>query len=103
MLVPRVWMYLDGTFQVYVPASVILDVQSQSVVIWINLKTFFVILPAFDDVFISGQAERIHQSFKDPPAATVRDYKLRMKIFRRVCDKIREWLKIFVVEPGRLS
>lgn len=43
-----------------------------------------------------GQAERIHQSFEDPPAATVGDYESRLNIFRRVRDEISEWLKEFV-------
>jgi len=42
-----------------------------------------------------GQATRIHQSFEDPPPATVGDYESRLKIFRRVRDEIREWLKEF--------
>lgn len=43
-----------------------------------------------------GQAQRIHQSFEDPPPDTVGDYESRMKIFRRVRDEIREWLKVFI-------
>ena len=47
-----------------------------------------------------GQAERIHHSFEDPPAATVGDYKSRMEIFCRVRDEIREWVEIFVQEKN---
>jgi arsenate reductase len=50
-----------------------------------------------------GQATRIHQSFEDPPPETVGDYESRMKIFRRVRDEIREWLKNFVVEQSGLA
>jgi len=42
-----------------------------------------------------GQAKRIHQSFEDPPPESVGDYESRLKIFRRVRDEIREWLKEF--------
>ena len=44
----------------------------------------------------SGNATHIHQSFEDPPPETVGDYESRLKIFRRVRDEIRDWLKIFV-------
>lgn len=40
-----------------------------------------------------GKAERIHQSFEDPPAETVGDEESRLEIFRRVRDEIREWFK----------
>lgn len=50
-----------------------------------------------------GQAERIHQRFEDPPASTVGDYESRLKIFRRVRDEIREWLKDFVAEKDMLA
>ena len=40
-----------------------------------------------------GKAERIHQSFEDPPPPGVGDDEHRMSIFRRVRDEIREWLK----------
>ncbi len=43
-----------------------------------------------------GKAERIHQSFEDPPPPGVSDDAHRMSIFRRVRDEIREWLKSFV-------
>ncbi len=42
-----------------------------------------------------GEATRIHQSFEDPPPETVGDYQSRLKIFRRVRDEIRGWLKEF--------
>ena len=45
-----------------------------------------------------GSAERIHQSFEDPPPASVGDYESRLKIFRRVRDEIRIWLKEFADE-----
>lgn len=46
-----------------------------------------------------GKAIRIHQSFEDPPPATVGDYETRLKIFRRVRDEIRDWLKKFAASP----
>lgn len=42
-----------------------------------------------------GSAERIHQSFEDPPPATIGDYESRLEIFRRVRDEIRVWLREF--------
>ena len=42
-----------------------------------------------------GNAERIHQSFEDPPAESVGDYESRLKIFSRVRDEIRLWLREF--------
>lgn len=42
-----------------------------------------------------GKAERIHQSFEDPPPESVGDYESRIKIFRRVRDEIRDWLGEF--------
>lgn len=44
---------------------------------------------------LPGSAERIHQSFDDPPAATIGDYESRLKAFRRVRDEIRSWLREF--------
>lgn len=44
--------------------------------------------PVFPD-----KAERIHQSFEDPPAPGAPDPETTMAVFRRVRDKIREWLK----------
>jgi arsenate reductase len=46
-----------------------------------------------------GKAERIHQSFEDPPAPGVGDDEHRLAIFRRVRDEIREWLKEFIGQP----
>ena len=43
-----------------------------------------------------GKAERIHQSFEDPPPETALDYESRLKIFRRVRDEIRDWLNLFI-------
>jgi arsenate reductase (thioredoxin) len=43
-----------------------------------------------------GRAERIHQSFDDPPQPSVGTDDYRMKIFRRVRDEIREWMKEFI-------
>jgi arsenate reductase len=38
-----------------------------------------------------GSTIRIHQSFEDPPAPGVGDDEVRLSIFRRVRDEIREW------------
>ena len=46
-----------------------------------------------------GKAERIHQSFEDPPAPGVGDDEHRLAIFRRVRDEIREWLNEFIAQP----
>ena len=43
-----------------------------------------------------GSATRIHRSFTDPPPETVGDDGARLKIFREVRDKLREWLNDFV-------
>jgi arsenate reductase len=43
-----------------------------------------------------GKAERIHQSFEDPPAPGLGYDNHRMGIFRRVRDEIREWMKGFI-------
>lgn len=43
-----------------------------------------------------GKAVRIHESFEDPPPESVGEYESRIKIFRRVRDEIREWLKTFI-------
>lgn len=45
-----------------------------------------------------GKATRIHQSFEDPPPETVGDYSSRLEIFRRVRDRVRDWLNLFVNE-----
>ena len=42
-----------------------------------------------------GSAERLHQSFEDPPPASVGDDESRLGIFRRVRDEIRAWLREF--------
>lgn len=46
--------------------------------------------------FFPGRAERIHQSFEDPPPASVGTDDSRMVIFRRVRDEIREWMRAFI-------
>lgn len=43
----------------------------------------------------SGSATRIHQSFVDPPSASVGDYQSRLKIFREVRDELKDWLTDF--------
>ena len=40
-----------------------------------------------------GHAERIHQSFEDPPAPGAADPETMMAVFRRVRDEIGEWLR----------
>ncbi len=47
-----------------------------------------------------GHAERIHQSFEDPPPLSVGDDASRMTIFRRVRDEIRAWMKVFIEPQG---
>jgi arsenate reductase len=47
-----------------------------------------------------GKAERIHQSFEDPPPPGVGDDEHRMAIFRRVRDEIRKWMKGFISSHG---
>lgn len=51
--------------------------------------------------FFPGNAERIHQSFEDPPPPDVGDYKSRMAIFRRVRDEIRVWMTAFINDRFR--
>jgi arsenate reductase len=48
--------------------------------------------------FFPGQAERIHQSFEDPPAPGAADHDSTMAIFRRVRDEIRAWMADFIGE-----
>jgi arsenate reductase len=48
----------------------------------------------------SGKAERIHQSFEDPPPPGVGDDAHRMSIFKRVRDEIREWMKGFIASTS---
>lgn len=45
-----------------------------------------------------GNAERIHQSFEDPPAANIEDDQSRLIIFRRVRDEIHHWLLEFAAQ-----
>lgn len=45
-----------------------------------------------------GKAVRIHRMFEDPPAESEGDYESRMKIFRRVRDEVRVWLRSFMTE-----
>jgi arsenate reductase len=40
-----------------------------------------------------GRAERIHQSFEDPPHPGAADRETTMSIFRRVRDEISDWLR----------
>jgi len=42
-----------------------------------------------------GPARRLHQSFEDPPAASVGTDEERMIVFRRVRDELRAWLRDF--------
>jgi arsenate reductase (thioredoxin) len=43
-----------------------------------------------------GHAERVHQSFEDPPAHGAADSETTMAVFRRVRDEIKEWLNTFI-------
>ena len=43
-----------------------------------------------------GKAVRVHQMFEDPPGESTGTYESRMKVFRRVRDKIRRWLREFI-------
>jgi arsenate reductase (thioredoxin) len=45
-----------------------------------------------------GKAVRIHKMFEDPPAESEGGHELRIKVFRKVRDEIREWLSDFVAE-----
>ena len=47
-----------------------------------------------------GHAERIHQSFEDPPAPGAADPDTTMAIFRRLRDEIREWMRGFIANTG---
>jgi len=49
-----------------------------------------------------GKAVRVHQSFEDPPPENVGDYNSRLEIFRRVRDRLRQWLEDFVGESNLL-
>lgn len=44
-----------------------------------------------------GKAQRIHQSFEDPPPPDAGSVEHRLAIFRRVRDEISEWMKEFIV------
>ncbi|MBS1787526.1 MAG: arsenate reductase ArsC [Acidobacteria bacterium] len=43
-----------------------------------------------------GKAQRIHQSFEDPPSPGAADEKTTLTVFRRVRDEIRNWMQTFV-------
>lgn len=43
-----------------------------------------------------GKAERIHQSFEDPPPPGAKSVEEILSIFRRVRDEIREWMRDFI-------
>lgn len=49
--------------------------------------------PIFPD-----QAERIHQSFEDPPAPGAKSPDETLAVFRRVRDEIRVWMKNFIAQ-----
>ena len=44
----------------------------------------------------SGDAQRVHRSFVDPPPESVGDYDSRLEIFRQVRDELKIWLTDFV-------
>jgi arsenate reductase len=50
--------------------------------------------------FFPSRAERIHQSFEDPPATGAADPETTMAVFRRVRDEIRGWMRGFIEKPG---
>lgn len=43
-----------------------------------------------------GKAERIHQTFEDPPPPMIGDVEWRTNIFRRVRDELKAWLEGFI-------
>lgn len=43
-----------------------------------------------------GKTQRIHQSFEDPPPVGTENEDETVRIFRRVRDEIREWMKGFI-------
>ncbi len=47
--------------------------------------------------------KRIHQSFEDPPAASVGTHEQRLEVFRRVRDELRAYLKRFASDVGSES
>jgi arsenate reductase len=48
-----------------------------------------------------GKAQRVHQSFEDPPSPGARSEEETLSIFRRVRDEIREWMKGFAATTAR--
>jgi len=48
-----------------------------------------------------GKAERIHQSFEDPPPPGVMGAEETLSIFRRVRDEIREWMRSFIASATK--
>jgi len=48
-----------------------------------------------------GKAERIHQSFEDPPPPGVMSAEETLSIFRRVRDEIREWMRSFIASATK--
>jgi arsenate reductase len=49
----------------------------------------------------TGKAERIHQSFEDPPPPGVMSAEETLSIFRRVRDEIREWMRSFTASATK--
>lgn len=47
-----------------------------------------------------GPAKRIHESFEDPPPASVGSEEDRMAVFRRVRDQLRDYLRQFASEAA---
>lgn len=45
-----------------------------------------------------GRAERLHQSFEDPPAPGAKSPDETLAVFRRVRDEIRAWMKEFIAQ-----
>lgn len=50
--------------------------------------------------FFPASATRIHQSFDDPPPASIGDYESRIAVFRRVREEIEVWLAQFILSTG---
>jgi arsenate reductase len=50
-----------------------------------------------------GAAEKLHQSFEDPPAPMVGTAEERMTVFRRVRDELRAYLRNFAETRGYLD
>ena len=46
-----------------------------------------------------GTTKRLHESFDDPPSASVGSEEQRLEVFRRVRDQLRIYLKRFASEP----